>query len=329
MATFKPAQYLNWDVPADRQLITQHAWSPKARLVVFDEIHKMRDWKTFLKGAWDGRTKGQAMLVTGSARMETFRQGGESLAGRYYSWRLHPFSVRELMVTQGVSAGQALARLLERGGFSEPCSEPTTPSTPTAGVPSTPTDLVREDARLSRVHEVRSLQLLFDLLRERVGSPLTAPRTWCNQCKFRPRQRRATSKFWKRSTSSFASRPGIAMWRAACSRNPRSTSWTQGWSEGDAVIKLENTVAAMLLKHCHHRQDAEGKAVTLHTIRDKERHEIDFVLGRAPNRHRPGRSQAPATPPPAPACTAWPNGLHRPAPCRSWRSCGRRRNMGW
>ena len=82
MADFEPAQYLNWDVPADRQLITQQAWSPKARLVVFDEIHKMRDWKAFLKGAWDGRSKGQAMLVTGSARMETFRQGGESLAGR-------------------------------------------------------------------------------------------------------------------------------------------------------------------------------------------------------------------------------------------------------
>ena len=54
-------------------------------------------WTAVLKGAWDGRSKGQAMLVTGSARMETFRQGGESLAGRYYSWRLHPFSVRELI----------------------------------------------------------------------------------------------------------------------------------------------------------------------------------------------------------------------------------------
>jgi hypothetical protein len=90
MAGFEPAQYLNWDVPADRQLIVQHAWSPKARLVVFDEIHKMRDWKAFLKGAWDGRSDGQAMLVTGSARMDTFRQGGESLAGRYFNWRLHP-----------------------------------------------------------------------------------------------------------------------------------------------------------------------------------------------------------------------------------------------
>lgn len=43
MTGFEPAQYLNWDVPADRTLITQNAWSRQARLVVFDEIHKMRE----------------------------------------------------------------------------------------------------------------------------------------------------------------------------------------------------------------------------------------------------------------------------------------------
>ena len=62
MAGFEPAQYLNWDVPADRQLIVQQAWSAKARLVVFDEIHKMRNWKAFLKGAWDGRAKGKPAI---------------------------------------------------------------------------------------------------------------------------------------------------------------------------------------------------------------------------------------------------------------------------
>jgi predicted AAA+ superfamily ATPase len=76
MADFEFARDLNWDVPEDRRPIAAQAWTPKARLVVFDEINKMRDWKAFLKGAWDGRRDGQAMLVTGSARMDTFRQGG-------------------------------------------------------------------------------------------------------------------------------------------------------------------------------------------------------------------------------------------------------------
>ena len=75
----------------------------------------MRAWKAFLKGVWDGRAEGQALLVTGSARMDTFRQGGESLAGRYFGWRLHPFSVRELMQAKGLGAEAALQRLLRRG----------------------------------------------------------------------------------------------------------------------------------------------------------------------------------------------------------------------
>ena len=43
----------------------------------------------------------QALLVTGSARMETWRQSGDSLAGRYLPYRLHPISVREWCEQQG------------------------------------------------------------------------------------------------------------------------------------------------------------------------------------------------------------------------------------
>src|SRR3989304_8347203 len=95
MASYSRPQYLNWDVADDRRILIQQSWSPRADMLVFDEIHKMPNWKNYLKGVFDGRTEGQAILVTGSARMETFRQSGESLAGRYFQTRLHPFSVRE------------------------------------------------------------------------------------------------------------------------------------------------------------------------------------------------------------------------------------------
>ena len=277
MAGFEPAQHLNWDVPSDRQLIVQQAWSPKARLVVFDEIHKMRNWKAFLKGAWDGRAKGQAMLVTGSARMETFRQGGESLAGRYYTWRLHPFSVRELMVTQGVSSGQALARLLERGGFPEPClAESATDADRWRAQYAT--DLVREDVLdFSRVHEVRALQLLFDLLRERVGSPLTLSNL-AQALQISPTTATRYVEILEALYIVFRVTPWHRDVARSLLKEPKIYFLDTGLVKADAGIKLENAVAAMLLKHCHHRQDAEGKAVTLHTIRDKERHEIDFVL---------------------------------------------------
>ena len=277
MAGFETAQYLNWDVPADRTLIANNAWSPKSGLVVFDEIHKMKEWKSFLKGAWDGRSPGQAMLVTGSARMDTFRQGGESLAGRYFNWRLHPFSVRELVETQGISPADALALLLERGGFPEPCLANSATDADRWRAQYA-TDLIREDVLdFSRVHEVRTLQLLFTMLRERVGSPIKVS-ALAQSLQVSP----STAARYLDILEALYIVFRVTPWHRDVSRSLLKEAKVYfsdtGLVIGDAGAKLENAVAAMLLKHCHHRQDAEGKAVALHTIRDKERHEIDFVL---------------------------------------------------
>ncbi len=277
MTGFDAAQYLNWDVPGDRRLILSGAWSPKARLVVFDEIHKMRDWKTFLKGAWDGRSQGQAMLVTGSARMDTFRQGGESLAGRYFGWRLHPFSVRELVQVQAMTPAQALQRLLERGGFPEPCLAETGADADRWRAQYT-IDLVREDVLdFSRVHEVRTLQLLLQMLRERVGSPVKLSNL-AQALQISP----TTAARYLGILEALYIVFRVIPWHRDVARSllkePKVYLLDNGLVQGDAGARLENAVAAMLLKHCHYRQDAEGKAVTLHTFRDKERHEVDFVL---------------------------------------------------
>jgi predicted AAA+ superfamily ATPase len=102
------------------------SWLPDNRLLVMDEIHKLLGWKNWLKGVVDDRPASQALLVTGSARMETFRQSGESLAGRYFAYRLHPISVREWCEfgpggpPLRPTADTALERLLQRGGFPEP-----------------------------------------------------------------------------------------------------------------------------------------------------------------------------------------------------------------
>ncbi len=277
MAGFEPAQYLNWDVPADRQLIVQHAWSPKARLVVFDEIHKMRDWKSFLKGAWDGRSAGQAMLVTGSARMDTFRQGGESLAGRYFNWRLHPFSVRELMVTGGLTPNAALERLLARGGFPEPCLAESDADAARWRAQYA-TDLIREDVlEFSRVHELRTMQMLFEMLRERVGSPITLSKL-AQALQISPTTATRYVEILEALYIVFRVTPWHRDVARSLLKEPKIYFLDTGLVKGDAGIKLENAVASMLQKHCHHRQDAEGKPITLNTIRDKERHEIDFVL---------------------------------------------------
>ena len=120
LSEFEGGQYLNFDVPAHRAVIQAQSWRQSAPLLVFDEIHKMRDWKAWLKGAYDGRAPGQSLLITGSARMDTFRQAGESLAGRYFRMRLHPLSVREWCDSTHATPEIALTHLLSRGGFPEP-----------------------------------------------------------------------------------------------------------------------------------------------------------------------------------------------------------------
>lgn len=277
MADYPRAQYLNWDVPADREIILSGAWSPRAGLLVFDEIHKMRDWKAFLKGAWDGRSPGQAVLVTGSARMETFRQGGESLAGRYFAWRLHPFSVREAVDMLGLKPAEALDRLLERGGFPEPFLAADN-VTAERWRSQYATDLIREDVlEFSRVHEIRSLQMFVDLLRERVGSPVKIS-ALAQMLQISPNTASRYLEILEALYIVFRVTPWHRDISRAILKESKIYFFDTGLVRGDAGARLENAVAAMLLRHAHYRQDAEGKMLALHTIRDKEQHEIDFVL---------------------------------------------------
>jgi predicted AAA+ superfamily ATPase len=106
---------LNWDVPEHRERLLRRQMPPSL-MWTLDEIHKYRGWRNLLKNLWDGRRAGQKILVTGSARLDSYRFGGESLQGRYHLLRLHPLSVAELRAR---SSGD-LQALLELGGFPEP-----------------------------------------------------------------------------------------------------------------------------------------------------------------------------------------------------------------
>ena len=173
LVEFDDAQYLNYDVPEHRRVLTARTWNKKARLLVFDEIRKMSGWKPWLKGVFDGRAEGQALLVTGSARMDIFRQAGESLAGRYFKLRLHPISVREWCEQTGAAPNDALAHLLKRGGFPEPCLAATDKEADRWRSEYF-SNLVREDVlEFSCLQEITTMRLFAELLRERVGSPLS------------------------------------------------------------------------------------------------------------------------------------------------------------
>jgi len=244
---------------------------------VMDEIHKMREWKGWLKGVVDGRTPGQAILVTGSARMETFRQGGESLAGRYFSFRLHPFSVRELCEQQQISAVSALDHLLARGGFPEPCLAVDAVQAERWRAQYF-TDLVREDVlEFSRVHDINTMRMFVELLRERVGSPLSLA-SIARDLAVAPATLKRYLDILQALFIVFTVQPWHHNVARALLQSPKVYFFDTGLVQGDAGVRLENAVAGMLLKHVHFLHDSAGRSIGLHYIRTKDGVEVDFAL---------------------------------------------------
>jgi predicted AAA+ superfamily ATPase len=271
------AQVLNWDVAADRRVIINQSWSPAARLLVFDELHKMKDWKVWLKGVHDGKPDGQAILVTGSARLETFRQSGESLAGRYFAWRLHPVTVAEWMAASGASAEEALARILERGGFPEPFLADQ-PSDAARWRRQYLEGVIRDDIlEFSRVGELRAMRLFIDMLRGRVGSPVSLA-SLARDLQVSPTTLGRYLEILEALHIVFAVRPFHRNIARALLKEPKIYFFDTGLVEGDEGVRFENACATMLLRHAHFLQDAAGREIRLHYIRDKEGREIDFVL---------------------------------------------------
>lgn len=277
MAAHPRAQYLNWDVPNDRRILLEQTWSPRAGLVVLDEIHKMRDWKAYLKGAYDGRPEGQAMLVTGSARLDTFRQSGESLAGRYFMLRLHPVSVREWCDAAGATPDAALDRLMERGGFPEPLLAEA-PAEAERWRNQYLEGLVREDIlEFSRVHELRAMRVFVDMLRERVGAPLSLA-SLARDLQISPTTLARYLDILEALYVVFTVRPYSRNIARALLKEPKVYFFDTALVNAGEGARFENACAAMLLKHVHYLQDVAGRRLALNYVRDKEGREVDFVV---------------------------------------------------
>ena len=277
MTSFDSAQYHNWDVLQDRTVLQRQSWNPRAKLLVMDEIHKMREWKGWLKGVVDGRVSGQALLVTGSARMDTFRQGGDSLAGRYFAFRLHPFSVREWCDQRHIPAADALDHLLARGGFPEPCLAVDAVQADRWRAQYF-TDLIREDVlEFSRVHEINTMRLFVELLRERVGSPLSLA-SIARDLAVSPATLKRYLDILQALFIVFTVQPWHHNVARSLLQSPKVYFFDTGLVNGDNGVRLENAVAGMLLKHAHFLHDSAGREIGLHYIRTKDGAEVDFAL---------------------------------------------------
>lgn len=263
--------YLNWDVTDDRDRILRRQLPP-GPLWIFDELHKYRRWRNYLKGLFDGRPNGQRILVTGSGRLDLYRYGGDSLQGRYHMLRLHPFSAAEL----GLTRPPELQDLLRLGGFPEPYlggsdTEARRWSREHRAI------LVREEVTsLERIDDLGHLELLLTRLPELVGSPLSI-----NALREDLQVSHKTIDRWLKALERL-----YALFRLSPLGAPRIRAIKKAqkhyhfdWSAVPVeAARFENLLACHLLKWVHFEQDTKGRDVELRYFRDVDRREVDFVV---------------------------------------------------
>ncbi len=285
--------YLNWDRPEHRKIIRDLNWSHEGRVAVLDEIHKYARWKTLVKGFHDTEGDIQRLLVTGSGKFEFYRRGGDSIAGRYQRFRLHPLTLGELGRDGGPpdgalleepglwpsappAPGDTLGSLSELGGFPEPFLGGSARQARRWRL-AFHEQVLRQDLRdLSRVREVSLVEQLVDMLAERVANPLSI-----NSLREDLQLNHKTVADWietlERLQLIFRVRPHAGSLARSIRKGSKAYFWD--WAAAPpGGQRFENLVAVHLLKLCHWMQDVEGRMVELRYVRDREKREVDFLL---------------------------------------------------
>lgn len=272
-----PGAELNFDVAPQREAILRRQLPP-GDFWFFDEIHKYRGWRNYLKGLFDARSATQRILVTGSARLDLYQFGGDSLQGRYFYLRLHPFSLAEL----GGHA-DAVPTLLALGGFPEPLASGSQQFA-RRWAQHYRERLIREEVTsLENVSDLGRLELLALTLPERVGSPLSL-----NSLREDLQVSQPTVARWvdvlERVYGIFRLPPfGAPRLRAVKKeRKHYHCDWSVVAEPG---ARFENLVASHLLKWVEFQVDTQCRALELRYFRDTDGREVDFVIvesGRTP-----------------------------------------------
>lgn len=265
--------YFNWDDPRAAARLRRLELPAGEPLIVLDEIHKYARWRGLVKGIHDTEKSRRRIVVTGSARLDHYRKGGDSLANRYRHFRLHPFSPGEL--GRSVTKGD-LETLLRFGGFPEPFllqDEREHRIWQRDRV----SRVVRDDLRdLEQVREISLVEQLVDLLPSRVGSLLSI-RSLREDLEVDHKTVERWITILENLYLCFRIPPFGTPRIRAVKKAQKLYLWD--WSMApEGGPRFENLVAGQLLKYCHFVEDTEGHAMDLRFLRDTEGREIDFVV---------------------------------------------------
>jgi predicted AAA+ superfamily ATPase len=288
--------YFNWDNEDHRALIIE---GPKAvalatrldevrstlPIIVFDEIHKYRYWKRFLKGFFDTYEKKCRIIVTGSSRLDIYKRGGDSLMGRYFLYRLHPLSIREIidpsLPTQEIRPPKEIKNsdyktLFTYGGFPEPYLKKSHQFF-NHWKRLRSEQLFKEDLRdLSRIQEVSQLQLLAEYLEEEASHSLNY-----SSLAAKIKVSAPTLQRWIELLKNFYFCFTLQPWSKNLSRSlvkePKIYLWNWALIE-DEGARFENFVASHLYKAIQFWTDNGFGEYGLYYLRDKDGREVDFLV---------------------------------------------------
>ena len=269
-ATESHPNYFNWDDDADKKKILEKLFPKNDLPIILDEIHKYREWRHYLKGLYDKTKSFQTYIVTGSARLDYYRHGGDSMFGRYFFYRLHPLSPGEVRKDR-------IKDLATYGGFPDPFYSES--ETYLSRWQRERRKLVfQEDLLgLERVVEIGQLQLLASALPDKVGS-LISTKSLGEDLSVSHK----TIERWLTIMENLYYCFRVSPWSGpsalkAMKKEKKLYLWD--WSEvRDPGSRFENMVGSFLLKYVQKIQDTEGRELSLHFLRNKDKKELDFVV---------------------------------------------------
>lgn len=277
---FKYTQYLNYDELNDRDTIITKSWLDNTELLILDELHKMDNWKNYLKGLFDTKNNDLKILVTGSARLDIFNHVGDSLAGRYFCHHLMPLSPSEI---NQLNKPLDLKKLITRGGFPEPYLAESNIQADRWRMQYIDSLINIDVLSFDNIQNLGAIRTVFELLRTRVGSPIsynsiaqdvgvspTTVKKYINVLEALYIVFRITP-FSKNIARSILKEPKIYFFDTALVKDKNNGA------------KFENLMALNLLKHVYATRDYKGKNLKLHYLRNKDKREVDFLLAEDDN----------------------------------------------
>ncbi len=290
-----PGEYLNWDISRDRKTILNQKFSLDSDLWIFDEVHKYRKWRNYLKGVFDEHHEKHSILVTGSAKLNLYKRGGDSLQGRYFSHHLHPFTLSEVcnLSFHGLDdwlkfphsvkkeTHEALEQLYKLSGFPVPflSGQELEANRWRLGYSER---LVEEDIKsLEDVQRIESLELLLDRLDDIAGSTVSL-----NSLREDLEVSFGSIKKWmnifERIFACFRISPYGAHKIKAIKKEQKLYLWD--WSKPTQEgARFENLIAVHLLRLVDWGRDTLGEKLELRYFRHRDGTEVDFILLRNRN----------------------------------------------